>query len=523
MSINYYCALLHYIVRSGNRYTAFLRLSGLAKVDILMWEKRLAHEVNTDSIQDDSQGHQQTSLTKALWRCFSEMKTAIVLLLLLALISILGTVIKQNATPQEYLAAYGARNYAIIKYLGLTNVYDSGFYRLVLALVGINLAVCSINRFGVTWRRTFQPKLQADAGLIAKMPRSETLNFAGTLDGVAPKLTAAMRSGSYRVTECRESNDVVVFAAKGRLGLWGPYLTHVSLLVIFLGAILGNILGFNGYTAITEGGYTKTYFSNQKESNLDFRVALRKFKIGHDVKHNPTAYRSDLAVYEGDKLAAQKVIDVNHPLTYKGVSFYQSDYGLSGLVLKITAPSGETTRMKFDLATENGPYGKTFGVSGQPFKDVRIGGKRLTVFVHNLVADYDGKSEMGASALPINPAIKLMINDRLPEYKGLDAWSKLGWLEVGKSAPYKDFTVTLDDVVNYTGLQVARNPGLPIIYLGFGLLLAGVFLSFYVPYRVMRLRISATGQGVTAVVGASSRDDYSVFDADFKRLRDAVA
>ena len=483
----------------------------------------MAYNVETnDDVQDDSLESQQVSLTKALWKFFGEMKTAIVLLLLLAVFSILGTVIRQNGMPEEYLATYGARNYAIIKYLGLVNVYDSSFYKLLLSLVGVNLVVCSINRFGVTWRRTFQPKVCIDSDSIKKMQRMETFESTGEIDDIARQTAAALRSRFYRVAEIREAGDVVLFAVKGRFSLWGSYLTHLSLLVIFLGAIIGNILGFNGYTAVREGGKTSTYFANEKESNLGFQVALRKFEIGHDVRHNPTSYKSDLQVYEGSKLVAQKTIDVNHPLTYKGVSFYQSDYGLSGLVVRITGPSGESRRMSFELSTENGPHGKMYGVSGESFKSVRIGGKTLTIFVHNLVPDYDGRSDMGASALPINPAAKIMVNDRLPEYKGLDAWSNLGWLEAGKSAKYKGFSVTLDDVVDYSGLQVAQNPGLPIIYLGFGLLLAGVFLSFYVPYRVMRLRISATGRSVTTVVGASSKDDAAVFDGDFRRVRDAL-
>ena len=489
-------------------------------------EKRLADKLDTIESGDNTPRGQQTAgLTRALWVFFGEMKTAIVLLLVLAFISIIGTVIRQNASPDEYIALYGPRSYAAIKYLGLANVYDSSLYRLLLALVGINLVVCGINRFGITWRRVFQPKVSVDAKAIRGMQRSETLSSAGTLDDVAGKAAAAVRSRYYRVIKSTDTGDVVLLAAKGALNLWGPYLTHLSLLVIFLGAILGNMLGFNGFTGIDEGGSTSVYVVNgdQKESNLGFRVALRKFEIDYDAAHNPTAYKSDLAIYEGDRLAAEKVIDVNHPLTYKGISFFQSDYGLSGLVIKITAPNGESMHVPFDLSTENGPHGKMYVIAGEPFKEAKIGGKTLTVFVHDFMADYSSESGAPMSFLPLNPAAKILINDRLPEYKGMDAWSRLGWLEEGKSAPYKGFVVTLEEVVDYTGLQVSRNPGLPIIYLGFCLLLAGVFLSFYVPHRVMRLRITAQEHGVTLVIGASSKDVSSVFDKDFDRIRGAVS
>jgi len=485
----------------------------------------LAHNVDmNDGTQGASSERQQVSLTKALWSFFSDMKTAIVLLFILALISILGTVISQNASPQEYLALYGKHKYDIIQLFRLTDVYNSWYYKLVLELVGINLCVCSINRFRVTWQRAFQPNVRIGADRIEKMQRSETTKCTGTLSEAANKVTAALHARHYRVTEDIGSDDIVMFAAKGRFSLWGPYMTHLSLLIIFIGAIFGNRMGFNGYTAIQEGGYTTTYAtqSSNTEKNLGFRLGLRKFDIGHDIQGNPTAYRSDLQVYEADNLITEKVIDVNHPLTYKGISFYQSDYGLSGLKVKITEPNGHTTNVDFDVETGSGPFGKTFTVSGESFKQISISGKPLTIFVHDLVADYTPGSDVSQSDLPINPAAKIMVNDRLPAYKGLDAWSKLGWLEVGKSGQFKGLTVTLDGVVNYTELQVARNPGLPVVYIGFALLLAGVFLSFYVPYRTMRIKLFVSGSDVTVVTGASSRDDNSVFDPDFKRIRDAL-
>ena len=486
----------------------------------------MAHNDNIDDgSQVASNDRQQVSLIKALWSFFSEMRTAIVLLFVLAVVSILGTVIIQNASSGEYIAMYGKQKYDTIRFFQLTDVYNAWYYKLVLQLVGINLTVCSINRFRMTWRRVFKPNVRLGADQIGKMQRSETINCTGRPDEIADKVSSALHSSHYRITKDNGDEDTAMFAAKGRFGLWGPYMTHLSLLIIFIGAVFGNHMGFKGYTAIHEGGYTSTYAndSNKREENLGFRVGLRKFEIGHDTKGNPTAYRSDLQVFEGDNLVAEKVIDVNHPLTYKGVSFFQYDYGLSGLVVKITELDGQTNYVDFEVETGSGPFGKTYTVAGELFKQVPVGRKTLTIFIHDLVADYSTESDSGQSDLPINPAIKIMVNYRFPEYKGRDAWSKLGWLEVGKSANFRGVTVTLDDVVDYTTLQVSKNPGLPIVYIGFALLLAGVFLSFYVPYRIIRIRIHHTGSSVTVVTGASSREDKAVFDHDFKRIGDALS
>ena len=474
-----------------------------------------------DGIEEAAPEAKEISLLTALRRTFSSMKTAIVLLLILATASVAGTLVEQNAPA----GAYNPSVYPILKALGLTDVYHSGWYALLLTLISINLTVCSINRFGIAWRRTFQPRASAKPGQIADMQRSEKLTSPNTVEETADKVVTALRAGAYHVLRGQDGGDAVLYASKGRPGIWGPYLTHLSILVIFAGAILGNRLGFHGRVAIAEGDWTDSYYleDSGRERDLGFRLALRRFAIEHDKDRNPTGYKSDLQIFEGGKLAAGKVIDVNHPLTYKGISFFQADYGLSSVVIKVTGPNGDTERFSLDVETQDTPAGKQYFISSDPWKEVRLGGGKLTIFVHDLAPDYIGGERINASDMPLNPAIRIMANDRLPEYRGLDAWSKLGWLAVSDSAKYKGFTITLEKAVDYTGLGVAYNPGLPTIYSGFGLMLLGVFIAFYVSHKVIRVRVSSSGGGAAVLIGGMSRSDPSALDKDFERLRSALA
>ena len=84
-------------------------------------------------------------------------------------------------------------------------------------------------------------------------------------------------------------DTVSIYAAKGRVSIWGPYLTHLSILVIFAGAIFGNLVGFEGYMTITEGKRADSYYrkGEKDKTPLGFEVALRNFTIKHDKKHNP--------------------------------------------------------------------------------------------------------------------------------------------------------------------------------------------------------------------------------------------
>lgn len=481
---------------------------------------RVTPEDTAEHVVDAGDG---TNLRNALWTVFSSMRTAVVLIILLAAASVIGTIIPQNASPQDYLR-HGPGVYAALKALGLTDLYHSGWYELILVLVGTNLAVCSINRFNRTWKQVCHPAIAIGHARIAKMQGSQTVRGARDVDETAEKVRAALRAARYSVREERNGDEISIYASKGTASLWGPYFTHVSILVIFLGAVVGSLLGFDGYTTITEGRSTSTYFMSHSEQRADlkFRVALKEFYIEHDNNHNPTAYKSDLRVYEGDKLAARKVIDVNHPLTYRGVSFYQTDYGIVGFYLLVTGPNGESVRLPVGVETKNGPEGKGYVVSEHQPRRIRIGNKDLSIFVHAFAPDYVGGSKINASFMPIHPAAEIMVNDRFPEYKGSDAWSNLGWIPLADSAVYKGWRITVESVVDYTGLQVASNPGLPAVYAGFAILLLGVFLSFYVTRMVVRAGIVPAGGGSLLTIAAVSRSDTTVSEREVARLREAV-
>ena len=452
-----------------------------------------------DRIRDDSeQPTQQRKIgeLEALWSVFISMKTAIVLLLILALASVVGTLIEDKTG---------------------VSIYGSSWFSLILSLVGVNLAVCSINRFGVAWKRSIKPDVEVGVERITGMAVSENARSSGSPESVAEKIIGALRSRSYRQVMQTAGDTIFIYAAKGRAGVWGPYLTHLSILVIFTGAIFGNMLGSEGYATIMEGERVAAYDQkgSKQETPLGFEVALRSFTIRHDRKHNPTGYRSDLQVYDGGKPTTHKVVDVNHPLSYKGLSFYQSSYGLVGLVMKVTAPDGRFARITYSISTEEGPRGTTYVISDQPFRQFTLGGKNLTLFMHNLVPDY---AQPNGGVLPLNPAVDVMLSDRFPK----DGWTRLGWMTASQSAKYKGFTVTLERVISYTGLQVSRNPGLPVIYVGFALMVLGVFMSFYVTRKIIRVNIARSDDGVSVTMGASSRAEPAVFDKDFKRLHDAL-
>ncbi|MGB9620626.1 MAG: cytochrome c biogenesis protein ResB, partial [Armatimonadota bacterium] len=179
----------------------------------------------------------------------------------------------------------------------------------------------------------------------------------------------------------------------------------------------------------------------------------------------------------------------------------------------------------YKISAAETPEGLRYGIAADdnPMKQVRLGSKKLTLFIHNLAPNYVGGEQINASDMPLNPACDLLVNDRFPEYRGIDAWTRIGWLPVTGSASYKGYRIELARAVDYTVLQVSRNPGLPVVYAGFGLILLGVFASFYSVHRTVRMLVSPGPKGSHIIVGATSRADWSIFDRDFEQLRSAAS
>jgi cytochrome c biogenesis protein len=466
-------------------------------------------------------------LARELWLTFSSMKTAIVLLLVLAIVSVIGTLIPQGGPPDMYYQKYGQVKGWIITKFCLNNLYDSPAYKILLILIGVNLLVCSINRFGTAWKRTFQPVVDISANQIKSMQKSEEICLQEQIDSLVNRAVTALRTLSYQVLESRSGSDVAIYASKGRLGIWGPYVTHLSILVIFVGAIVGSLLGFSGYTRIAENSLTDSIVfrkgGKEEVRELPFSVRLNSFTIPRGKNGHPLGYKSDISIIENGKVARRKTIDVNHPLSYKGISFFQSSYG-PVLVVKVKDSKGNVASASYFVdMVETSSGVRLYVDSDNEFnlKKVELGGRSVALVVRyvtlaNLVEDSN------LSSVPGGLAASVVANDQPLTLEGMHSWQELGLVKPLKPVKYKDLTVEVE-TLDYTGLQVTRDPGLPIVYLGFALMLGGIFLSFYVPFKVIRMRFSEAEDGKVAVVmGAFSKSVHSAYAEDFERLKNKL-
>lgn len=440
----------------------------------------------------------------AFWKFFSSMKTAIYLLLMLAVVSVIGTLVKgEGNKPVDFFA--------------------TPWYGFLLALVGINLLICSLNRFGIAWKQTFHPRVAFTPESLGKNPGAESMVGRKPLHEAGESVIAALRAGGYRVAREGDDRSISLYAVKGRFRVWGSYLTHLSILVIFIGAVAGNQLGISdGYLKVVEGKSKDFFFrgNSERRQSLGFGIKLNELGIGYDAGHHPTSYESKIDILQGDTPIAQKVISVNHPLAYRGVSLYQTNFGLVGFLITIKAPGGKKVPVPYNLRTVDSAETKSYHLTDNPVQIADFQPQRVALSVKAFEPDFVNGRDMGF--LPVNPAVELDVSDRYPVRTPEDDWKSLGWLTVGKPADYHGFTITLERVVRFSELSVTSNPGLPAVYCGFALLLLGILISFYLPFRTIRVALSARAEGVKMVALLPRLIESSVDASEMARLRQAI-
>lgn len=332
------------------------------------------------------------------------LKLTIPLLILLAALSVIGTLIPQNAPEQQYLQLYSKETYSILRDVGLMDMYHSWWFMGVLVLLAVNLSACSLKRLPGVWRQVREGK-----------------------------------RGYARLA---------------------TYLTHVSVLLILLGGLVGAVWGFKGYVQIAEGESVEGIFLNNPQRarvSLEFTVRCDAFRVDFYPDGSPKEYISTLTFMEGEKVVLDHVpLRVNHPITYRGLTFYQASYGISDpssrAVVEVRKRGGRGNSITVKLGQGE--------IKPIPGTGAQIGFMKYRAKVH----------DFGEGILLV-----LFTPGSLPESFWLfKRFSGIEGLQVG------DFIFLFKELKKkyYTGIQITHDPGVPIVWVGCSLLVTGMVLTF---------------------------------------------
>lgn len=433
-------------------------------------------------------------LINQLWVFFASVKLAIFTLCILATTSIFGTIIPQGETTAFYVKKFGAKTAMFFQILDLHNMYSSWWFSGLLGLLSANLIICSLDRIPTVWRLITADNLAISPGRLEKMANVRQWQISSErLGGI--DWQAVLAKGGWPTRRRQDGTSELYFSQKGRWSRAGVYLVHLSILVIFVGAIIGHFFGFKANVMLPELRSTEKVYGAGKEASpieLGFTVRCDSFGIEFYDNGMPKEYRSSLTILENGREILQKDIRVNSPLSYKGITFYQSSYqGFQEFMFQVTeAATGDKNEfvLPFQQQMSWDAKGLRFGIVNAD----AVGQRAVRAKVWFKAGD--------------DPAIVQWLADN----------ESISVTSGGKA-------YTLKAKQRYaTGLQIAKDPGVWVVYIGCVLLLLGLYLAFFLSHKRIWLYQQVTASGPMLLLAGSANKNKLAFATQFAHVENRI-
>jgi len=430
---------------------------------------------------------EKKNIFERIWSFLASLRLAIVLLLLIAVTSIIGTIIEQNVEPAKNIqllsSMFGVEAaptiYNIFARLGFMDMYHSWWYTTLLTLFALNLTICSLERLPRTWRLVKRPISPLTENAMRSMPIRKDTILKTNLNIARDEVLNALRALKYNVFEASDERGIQLYTEKGNYTRLGVYVVHISILLILAGAIIGARFGFDGFLNLPEGGASSYAYTRSGDPvPLGFTIKCNWYDTTYyKGTDTPREFQSELVIFENGREILKKRIEVNSPLKYKGFTFYQSSYGMipdaeGEFILKVTNSSGEEKILYLHK-------GDSFEI---PATDIK---GKIVDFSPALGRDpMTGKLVTYAETM-VNPAVQIEFTTGKDVHnkKGFKGWvlrryPDTGLLPGGHKVEFVDYWG-----VEYTGLQVSKDPGVVIIYLASIIMCIGLYIAFFMSHR----------------------------------------
>ena len=450
----------------------------------------------------------------------ASVKLALLLIALLASTSIIGTVIEQNKPTEHYVEQWGENAAGVIQALNLDDMYNSVWFLGLLGAFSLNLIVCSLDRIPAVIKMVRKDNLATDPDRLIRMKLRQEEKIAGTLASARDEVGQYLARNGWKPDSRDKQYGTLFFSQKGAWTRYGVYVVHLSILIILLGSVIGSstvatkILGnrefaFKGGISLPETAQSDFIFSYAEEDTDD-----KKIPLGFTVRCNyfdihyypgssmPKDYLSNLTVIDGGQEVLTKTIEVNKPLVYKGVTFYQSSYNQVGAaIIKLRETTGGNTHV-FPVDPQNYSVTNRWQEGGSDAM-IRIQSARP-------VQTPDGRSSTEMK-------IWLMDSDGPPSM-----FTLMYGTRILVERPKATYELSIGPHFA-TGLQVAKDPGVWWVYTGCILMLIGLYIAFFMSHRKIWAHVyELDGQPMVLFAGHANKNSFD-FAKTFSSLTEDFA
>ena len=378
----------------------------------------------------------------------------------------------------------------------------SPWFAGVLIAFTVNVAVCTARRVARLLREDGRQGV-TPAPAVAADPRRDKL-----LATAVPVLAGQ----GYRVA--LQPNEVV--AEKHRFARWGPVLLHFGFLVVLAGVSASVALRTEGHFRVVEGqpfaspaGQYLAFKRGVRAANPPrFTVYLDKVRVSKYTEGAVVA--GELLFLEEGRPLHQATVETGRPAAYRSLTFHKEIFGYAvGVILRDSG--GKIYPLRVGLETVVYPGGEKYAgrlqVPGTPY--------RMKVEFFPTLGGTP-KAPRTASYEPRDPAVFVKIEERHGD-RNVTVYE--GVLRLGQSAKTQGYEARFDHYRQWLGMTVVSDPGRPVIWAGSALVVSGLFLTYLVFPR--RVRVSVAANGAFTVKGWAPRFGPLIAE-EVERLRQEI-
>ncbi|HQO76778.1 MAG TPA: cytochrome c biogenesis protein ResB [Candidatus Saccharicenans sp.] len=431
-------------------------------------------------------------------RFLSSLKLAIFLLSLIILLSVIGTLIPQGEDPGFY-QTYLPRWSGIILSLQLDHLYRSPLFLSVAFFFLLNILFCSLRQLPVKLKQLPGEIKFIPPGVQSAAVRKLASSFSDWFEASPDSLLAELRQRHYQVKIKKSGEKKTLLAQKERPGLFGPEIVHLAIMIIIVGGLISALFSQRIELALTEGQTADLPGKN-------FSLRLERFTTDYYPDGSIKSWKSLVSILEQGQVKKQKIIEVNHPLKYDGLNFFQMSYGFDW----------DRTKVGLEIISGNSAVRQ---LSLKVGEKVQLDSS-LTLSLLNFIPDFTldpGGRPTSRSAEANNPAaLVLVTREGTPVYQG---WLFYYHPESNQiqQQPGLELAISLKkfEAPLFSGLEAASDPGLNLVWLGCALLFLGLLICFYLNYRQMVIGLRP---GEKPVFSAHSRHNQTTFYQELERL-----
>jgi cytochrome c biogenesis protein len=493
-----------------------------------------------------------------VWRTLRSMRTALILLLMLALASVVGSLVPQWPNSPERVVRYQIDHPLLGAFYGragLFDVYGSWWFVLITTLLFVSLVACLLPRTRALLRTLRQRPVQA----------REIDAFRLYEERVVPADPAQVIDGSRRVLRrrlfrvARDGDGRQALAAeKGALREVGSLLFHWAFLLIVVGVIFGKGTGFSGRAVVVEG---KTWIDAQANYDGQLRTGrffdgdfsgvglhLEAFEDTYRPNGQPEDFVSHVQLLDPQGTVAQRTdIRVNHPASIDGVEFFQYGFGWAPVV-EVRQDGELIASEPITFVQDTAPEGVPqlampwHGILKLPSLEPQAG---LTLELwpdSRAWLQLRTTGEPAAMTHAFQPIIFFKVfrgelTDTSAQSLDMGVMRRTGQGIVGAEqtvdlrtgealadgATPTGLTIAFPELRQYSVYQVSRDRGVPLVLLAAILVLLGLLPALYTSRRKVWVRAEPNGDGTVLKVGGFALQRKPQFDEEFSKLVDAMA